>query len=290
MFTAAFLSLLLLFTPLQPIGTHVGELQEKWQFPSDHLPIGMTLDDIQIASWNVLNSHHMHWVIEKNSQGLSRSLIADEHVYIGDSGLTLRDQHVLDLVLKMAKTRHIIALQECSAPFLSALNEAIPANFTLIHAGDGIDYNVLIIDSTRFAIAESRSVAGIFSEERQRTFQDLQLFHIESGQPLRVVNAHLPGNPKGPARHEFAQYLIASSHIETIALGDMNFNELEMAEAFKSSSFAIFSPYCTNISPYAFNSKAIDHFMIQAFDCKHRVQINSPEEVLADLGQVAQLL
>src|SRR5262245_28568615 len=42
----------LAMTPiLQPIGTYVGELQEKWQFPSDHLPIGMTFEDHHIASW-----------------------------------------------------------------------------------------------------------------------------------------------------------------------------------------------------------------------------------------------
>ena len=46
----------------------MGELQEKWQFPSDHLPVGMNLDGLKIASWNVLNPLYMNWVIEKNSK------------------------------------------------------------------------------------------------------------------------------------------------------------------------------------------------------------------------------
>ncbi len=50
---------------LQPMGTYVGELQEKWQFPSDHLPIGMTFEDLHFASWNVLDAEYMSWVTEK---------------------------------------------------------------------------------------------------------------------------------------------------------------------------------------------------------------------------------
>ena len=89
---------------LQPMGTYVGELyvgelQEKWQFLSDHLPIGMTIDDLNIVSWNVLDAEYMSW-ITKNEQGLSRSMITDEHVYIGDSKLTIRDKHVVDLILQ----------------------------------------------------------------------------------------------------------------------------------------------------------------------------------------------
>ena len=34
----------------------VGDLHEKWQFPSDHLPVGIEVDGIKIISWNVLNN------------------------------------------------------------------------------------------------------------------------------------------------------------------------------------------------------------------------------------------
>src|SRR5579872_6905049 len=51
---------------LQPKGVYVGELQELWQFPSDHLPIGMTFDDLHFVSWNVLDAEYMSWVTEKN--------------------------------------------------------------------------------------------------------------------------------------------------------------------------------------------------------------------------------
>src|SRR5262245_39874654 len=70
---------------LEPKGTYVGKLQEKWQFPSDHLPIGMTMDGLNIASWNVLDASFMRWMTEKDSQGLKHSMIVDEHIYIGDS-------------------------------------------------------------------------------------------------------------------------------------------------------------------------------------------------------------
>lgn len=48
----------------------VGELGMAWQFPSDHLPIGASIDNIHFALWNTLNTDYLHW-IEKNGQGLS---------------------------------------------------------------------------------------------------------------------------------------------------------------------------------------------------------------------------
>lgn len=84
----------------------------------------MTIDGLNIASWNVLNAEYMSWVIEKNSQGLSRSLIAKEHIYINGSKLTIRDLHVIECVKSMlSHPTHpcsIICLQECSQAFNEA--------------------------------------------------------------------------------------------------------------------------------------------------------------------------
>ena len=49
----------------------MGELHEKWQFPSDHLPVGIEVDGVKIISWNVLNNVYMEWVTTKDSQGLN---------------------------------------------------------------------------------------------------------------------------------------------------------------------------------------------------------------------------
>lgn len=281
---------------LQPMGTYVGELQERWQFPSDHLPIAMTFDDFHFVSWNVLDADYMSWVTEKDSQGLSRSMIADEHVYIGDSKLTIRDRHIVDLILQMIShpthPRSILSLQECSKPFIEELRSRLPAHFEII-ANHG---EAVLLDRRRFELIEAKEGSGIFSNEPYRTLQDLSIRRLDNGQLLRIVNAHLPGDPTKPARFEFARYLSDTFDptLSAIAMGDMNFNELEMADAMQQafqngSPFSLYSPYCTNISPYAFRSKAIDHFLIYSPD-PSPIALHSPDQILRGLDRIASLL
>lgn len=289
---------LLASTPqLQAMGTYVGQLQERWQFPSDHLPIGLTVDDLHIASWNVLDSAYMSWVTEKDSQGLKRSMIADEHVYIGDSKLTLRDQHVATLILQMiahpSHPKSLLSLQECSEPFLVELKSRLPSHFEII-AHDG---NAIVVDRNRFEILNANAIAGVYSADPKRTFQDIVVRRLESQEKYRLLNVHIPGDPNGPARYDFTSYL-SSTHdpsLTTIAMGDMNFNELEMSDAitkaFEQTPFTLYSPYCTNISvstePNPFTSKAIDHFIVSK---SANVKLHQAEEVLIGLDSTARLL
>lgn len=281
---------------LCPMGSYVGELQEKWQFPSDHLPIAMSFDRLNIASWNVLDAAYMDWVIEKNHQGLSRSLISDEHVYIGDSKLTFRDLHTIDLVKEMIESpRDVIALQECSRAFIKQLRSELPENFKIIaHYGEA-----LVINMNQFEVMEAKAVRGIFKASPQRTLQVISLLRKETQETLHFVNAHLPGDPNLPGRFEFAEYLAefqkANPDDVVIGLGDMNFNELEMKEAFssaygKGSPWQMISPYCTNIAPDNFYSKAIDHFFI--YDAKGRQGEGciQPEKIMTELAPVHALL
>ena len=277
----------------QPMGMFVGELQERWQFPSDHVPIGMSLDDLNFASWNVLDAECMGWVIEKNSQGLSRSMIADEHIYIENSKLTIRDQHVIDLILPMLQhpshPKHLLSLQECGEPFIAELKRRLPSNFTIL-SNEG---NAIVIDQSRFEIVDAKSVA-IFSNDPERTIQDVILRRKNSDDNIRLVNAHLPGDPLKPGRFEFTQYLANTfdSNLTTIAMGDMNFNELEMADAIRQAfpvtqPYSLYSPYCTNVSPYTFNSKAIDHFIVHS---TKKPILHSPNQVMLGLDPIANLL
>ncbi len=289
---------LLASTPtLRPMGTYVGELQEKWQFPSDHLPIGMTLGDIHFASWNVLDSNYMDWVTEKNSQGLSRSMLADEHIYIEGTGLTVRDQHVVDLILEMTNhpthPKQLINLQECSDPFMAELAKQLPPHFTVI-AAEG---NAVVIDQRKFIVQKAHSVKGLFHDEPERTIQEVTLYPIDGTQtePLRIINCHIPGDPTKPARYEFARYLAESfdPSATTIAAGDMNFNELEMSDALQQAfgptaeTPSLHTPYCTNISPVIFHSKAIDHMVVHS---KKKPILHTFEEVMIGLTHTAQLL
>jgi len=282
-------------TALQPIGTYVGELQEKWQFPSDHIPIGMTFEGLNFVSWNVLDAKNMAWLIEKNTLGLSRSMIADEHVYIGDSKLTIRDRHVADLILETLShpthPRSILSLQECSAPFIEELRARIPAHFEIL----SVEGESLLIDRNLFEVVSAKGISGIFSDDRERTVQDVTIRRLDNGQHLRLVNVHLPGDPTKPGRFEFAEYLEKTfdPDVTTIALGDMNFNELEisdaMCEAFPNGSpFSRYSPYPTNIS-LTLHSKAIDHFLVYSKESSS-VTLSAPDEIMAKLSEVLALL
>jgi len=280
---------------LKPMGTYVGELQERWQFPSDHLPIGMSLGDLNIASWNVLDAEYMDWIIEKNSQGLSRSMIADEHVYIENSKLTIRDQHVVALILQMLQNsghpKHLLSLQECREPFLEELKKHLPSNFTVL-SNEG---NAILIDQSYFEIVDAKSIGNIFSNEPKRTIQDVILRRKDSDENIRIINAHLPGDPLKPGRFEFTQYLANTfdSNLTTIAMGDMNFNELEMGDAIRQAfpdsiqPYSLYSPYCTNVSPYDFKSKAIDHFIVHS---TKKPLLHRPNEVMIGLIPIVNLL
>lgn len=278
---------------LIPKGQYVGELQEKWQFPSDHLPIGMSFEGLGIASWNVMNTIYFKWV-EENSQGLSRSMLAQENVLLPNSSLTLREKHTVDQVLEMvSQPRSLIALQECGTAFLEELGNRLPSHFKMIlqDMKGAKDQNVVLYD-TRILELESSQVPRIFSEDK-RGFQELIFKRLDQGTRLRIYNAHLPGDPAGPGRFEFGSYVAASQTdgIPTIAMGDMNFNELEMDEAFRKmtpGSYEILTPYCTNISPNTFISKAIDHFIL--LNTSDKGQISRPEELLEGLDEIAALL
>ncbi len=291
--SAALLSFSLLTSPM---GIYVGKLQERWQFPSDHLPIGMTFESLHFVSWNVLDAKFMSWVTEKNSQELSRSLIVDEHVYVRNSKLTMRDQHVVDILLQMIShpthPRSLLSLQECSPLFIKELRSRLPLHFKIIsNHGEAV-----LLNRHSFELVEAKEVSGIFSEMPKRTFQELLIRRLDHGELLRLVNVHLPGSPAKPGRFEFAKHLADTFDpaLTTVAMGDMNFNELEMsdamAQAFQNHSpFFLYSPYCTNISPYLLKSKAIDHFLVYSPE-KAPVFLNTPDQIAPGLAPMVELL
>lgn len=294
---------MLAMAPKMPkaMGVPVGQLQEKWQFPSDHLPIGATVGDLEIASWNVLDSDYMDWVIEKNHQGLARSLIADAHIYLEeDSKLTARDLHTTYLVAEMLQhpeyPRDFVALQECNQAFIQKLRSRLPDHFEIIaYHGEAV-----VVDTRRFDVESVMAEEGIFSKSRERGVQHVTLSRKDTGEMVHVINAHLPGDPLHPARFEFARFLaeVHEEHADDliIGLGDMNFNEVEMDLAVhlcykkKQNPWKIITPYCTNISPYTFHSKAIDHFFI-ADPAKRPVKpVLNPSDLMNDLEKVFGLL
>ncbi|MBI2742975.1 MAG: hypothetical protein HYX48_03570 [Chlamydiales bacterium] len=96
-------------------------------------------------------------------------------------------------------------------------------------------------------------------------------FSRQNAQSLRILNAHIPGDPTKPSREEFARYAY-ERHQEnaiTVALGDNNFEREEMIAAYRKAGytdFSIHSPWQTNIDPYSRMSKGIDHLFVIGVD------------------------
>lgn len=276
---------------------HVGELHEKWRFPSDHLPVGIEVDGVKIISWNVLNNAYMSWVTDRDSQGLNGSLISDLDQPVGSSGLTMRDVVVADMVQTMMNQGQVVALQECSHPFVELLAERLPSNWQMVRSFDTPqkDQAIILYNAEKMFYSDvicSETSTSAYPSAPGRPVQNA-FFWSENGMTLSIINAHIPGDPTKPGKEEFAQYVYEHHKgWTTVALGDNNFERDEMMEAYRKAGFTDFSlhsPWKTNIDPYTKESKAIDHFFVVGTDTRSGKEASSRdlsvEEVLPN-GQL----
>lgn len=263
----------------------VGKLHEKWKFPSDHLPVGIEVNGIKGISWNVLNTAFMEWVTTKDSQGLNGSMISELNVVVDASGLTQRDVAIAQMVQSIMDQGQVIALQECSTPFLNYLQEQLPSNWELVKSFNTPrrDQDVILYNKSQltYQSALSETTCAAYPSDPGRALQMAYFFNKE-GLDIRIVNAHIPGDPHKPGRVEFARY-VHKQHTNdsiTIALGDNNFEREEMLNAYQEagfSEFSLHSPWKTNIDPDSKESKAIDHFFVIG---DHESRDLRPSEVL----------
>ncbi len=275
----------------------VGRLGEKWQFPSDHLPVGVTINGIPIATWNVLDTDYIDWIYV-NGQGLNHSLITEEDITIGPGNFTQRDQMVVSDVLSMiAHPTHpkaMIALQECGADFRSVLKDSLPENFKVIDGGE----NVILYDANLFDVKESTLVKNAFPSN-PRPMQDVVLENKNTGEKFKIINAHVPGDPNGPGRYEFARYVQQNQAADfpTIALGDMNFDLRQMNQAFYGEAakmgvdnvFHAYPAYYAHVGTNK-DAKIIDHIYISTGKTLVFVEKNSPDQVMLGLQATVNLL
>ncbi len=274
---------------------YVGELHEKWQFPSDHLPVGIEVNGVKIISWNVLNNAYMEWVTDKDSQGLDRSLISDLNVAVDPSGLTMRDVLVATQVQQMMAQGQVVALQECGEPFLRYLEQRLDPNWSMVRSFSSprVDQDVILYNKTHltYQASSSQTTRSAYPSFPGRPLQNAYFSSVD-GQDLRIINAHIPGDPTKPGREEFARY-VQEQHREgsiTVALGDNNFEREEMIDAYRKagfSEFSLHSPWQTNIDPYTKESKGIDHFFVIGDEHSRDLRV---DEVLKHLQETIDLL
>lgn len=264
----------------------VGILGAQWQFPSDHVPVGIEESGIRFASWNVLENKAMHWITDENTQGLKGSMITDLH---SKDKLTLRDRKVRDLTVEMCSRVDIIGEQECSTEYLNHLEENLPPNWGVIKNEDG---QAILYNGNKFKCLSSQSIPNTMpSAKGTHAVQLVTFLNNETHQVFSVMNAHIPGNPTLPARQEFANYVkgIVGTGKTTVVLGDNNFTRAEMLTAYQNTglnNFKLHSPWNTNVSTDK-SSKCIDHILV-------RNGINSrnlgPEELMSNESQLKKTI
>ena len=196
---------------------YIGELQEKWRFPSDHLPVGVQLDDFEIASWNVMNTHFMSWVY-KNTQGLARSILTEEDVVVDpETKLTIRDQHtVFDVFQMLSHPTHpkaVLALQECSPAFLQELQKTLSDQFEVVISSSlAKDQEVLIYDKMHFDLVEEKVHYDAFACQPGRSLQNVVLKNKNTNKKYRFLNTHVPGDPNLPGTDQLANFVFQQTH------------------------------------------------------------------------------
>jgi len=272
--------------------TYVGELHKKWQFPSDHLPIGARINDFQIVSWNVLNNTHMNWVTVKDSQGLNHSMISDFNVVIQPDGLTRRNQFIIEMIEAMMKNSHqVITLQECGLPFIHQLEKALPRDWRLIKMSyTRPDQCTVLFNSTFFSSRSDLAVYEIHGYPRcpsnyLKPIQNVVLQKRDSThQIVSLFNAHIPGDAHLLWKEDFASYVFKNikANQVTIAIGDHNFERHEMLKAYQQAGFHLdgfifHTPWRTNIDPASKEAKGIDHIFVKGADSSISLD---PDEII----------
>lgn len=195
----------------------VGELGAKWQFPSDHLPVGGTIGNIHFVIWNILDTRYLHHIVG-NSQGLRDSLIMQANVPVdAESLLTVREALILENIKEMinhkTSPRALLALEETSDNVYTKMQESLPAKMRLIpesleDLGHG---DIFIYDTDIFEFLNFQSENYVIHPSN--SYSTLTLIEKKTGLTYRFIQSHVPGGPifSAPAREEFANTLMRIS-------------------------------------------------------------------------------
>lgn len=285
----------------------VGELGAAWQFPSDHLPVGATVGNIHLVSWNILETRYLHYIIG-NGQGLRDSLILSANVPIaGGRALTVRERLLVDAVLKMVRhpevPRGLIALEETGKHVFQELKKELPSHMVMVAQPEEFNQEDLFIyDNTIFDFVSFQ--AEHYVVEPKSTFLTLTLVEKSSGRSYRFIQSHVPGGPikSAPARKELAAALMESFDPEmiTVLMGDMNrssdyfivdFEKAAREKGLERQPFVNLPiPYPTHIDT-AREATWIDNLFIALSEADLPYRVTSEgSEFFEEMGPVLELL
>lgn len=250
-----------LFSDDEITSTHhfpVGELNSKWQFPSDHLPIGAKVGNIHFASWNILDTKYLFHIYE-NGQGLKGSLITELDTPVEDSDLTQRDALVIQNILSLLQNnpRHLLALEEVGEPVYHDLKKKLPPHFKI--APENPNEDIFIYDEKVFDYVEYGTTPYQISK---KSISRLTLREKNTGLLYHFYQSHVPGGPVNspPARKEFAKAVLEQydPQATTVLMGDMNrspdyfltdFEKIAFDMGIEQTFTNLMIPYPTHVDP-----------------------------------------
>jgi len=285
----------------------VGELGPAWEFPSDHLPIGVTLGSFHIAFWNNLNKDYLGH-IDANTQGLRESSILRDNIQIdSDSPLTIREVTIANMVMEMINhpthPRSLVALQETHADLQNFLSEKIPLTWKIATPlNQPISQDLFLYDSAVFNLIAIDSV--LYAETAPKSIFTLTLEEKATGKIFRFLQSHVPGGPvkskEGCEKFSAESLQQFDPGLTIVLMGDMNQSPNvvhdALTKAFKAAGLSN-SPY-TYLSidyPSHMNTHTqaswIDHFFIYTADSDLNIKGSDyPEELSNQLIPLVQLL
>lgn len=282
---------------------YIGVLGEKWTFPSDHLPIGLTVGDFHIALWNVLKKDYL-FHIEKNTQGLKESSILKDNMPLpGQKNLTIREFIILQNILEMSQhhthPRSLIALQEMHPDMISYLKNYLPPEWRIAQPFDESESeDIFLYDSNVFRFIDSEAV--FYEMGRPKTIFTLTLQNKSSGKIYRFVQSHVPGGPsseRGCQKFAYESLRQYDPNITTILMGDMNQPPYVIEKTFAKAAREVGMSencfeYASLVYPTHVNTLLeatwIDHFFISEGEVYKISQ--DPKELFSSLENIVLLL
>ena len=220
----------------------VGELGGQWQFPSDHLPRGMSVGNLHIAFWNVLNKNYLSHILE-NTQGLRDSSIMSGNIpYRPSSNLTVREMIVSTMIKDMMNhpthPRSLIGLQEVHPDVAEYLKEILPKNWAMsTPPGQPKSQDIYLYDKSIFELIGVRAIK--YQENLPKTIFTLTLQERSSGEIFCFVQSHIPGGPNSEAGcKKFAEEALNQfqKNETTVLMGDMNASPSDIQKALEKAA------------------------------------------------------
>jgi endonuclease/exonuclease/phosphatase family metal-dependent hydrolase len=184
-------------------------LHERWQFPSDHLPIGVAVRHkgevvLRVLSWNILNTsflHHLH----RDEQGLLGSLLtghaSDPSTRDPTTGLTAREAATVDLIDRILRQQQqqqdqapvAICLQECGMAVLQALRRRQQGETLMTSSSTPIkDQEAVLVGTGNGAVKVLSYSAMRYPYESHKSLVDTRLVLPGCGLKVRLVATHAP--------------------------------------------------------------------------------------------------